>query len=342
VESVDELAACLPQHGGSLASPACDLALNSTDDEFWLSAQPNGYLHTGLFNEWNISSRVSEYSVLAETPEDFSATVKFAADHNLRLVVKGTGHDWYGRSAAAGSLLLWTHLRKNITWHDSFVPEGCDNATTPAVPAVTVQSGVQFMDLYPDAWNHGKIVMGGTCDSVGVGGCWTAGCFGLFTKKFGAGALNILEATVVVADGSVLKASKCSYPDLFASIRGGGGGVAAVVVDFVARSHPAPRWTAAGGFFGTAGTYAECVRLAARVLKTSADMAISVSASASTSPSGNNVTSIGDVCDNGGLDWACGPQGGTPSMTCGACVVRVFVSPRHASIHNMNENSARV
>lgn len=84
---------------------------------------------------------ISEYSVLAETEQDFSATVKFASDHNLRLVVKATGHDWYGRSTAAGSLLLWTHKRKNITWHDSFVAEGC--ATSTAVPAVTVQSGVQ-------------------------------------------------------------------------------------------------------------------------------------------------------------------------------------------------------
>lgn len=183
-----------------------------------------------LPRRWNISydsvhGGFSEYSVLAETPEDFSATVKFASDHNLRLVVKGTGHDWcawwmcwlhsywrmcdterrrwlhcdgsvvvvvvvflvveggmgvpvlllvvvvvkllhctnphahvdsrghlsharhnrYGRSTAAGSLLLWTHLRKNITYHDSFVAEGCDAST--AVPAATIESGVQFMDL---------------------------------------------------------------------------------------------------------------------------------------------------------------------------------------------------
>ena len=25
--------------------------------------------------------------------------------------------------------------------------------------------------------------MGGTCDSVGVGGCWLGGCYGPFTKK---------------------------------------------------------------------------------------------------------------------------------------------------------------
>ena len=59
-KSVDELSACLPQFGGSAAAAECEQALNSTDDEFWLSAQPNGYQHTGLFNEWNISSDLSE------------------------------------------------------------------------------------------------------------------------------------------------------------------------------------------------------------------------------------------------------------------------------------------
>ena len=190
-KSVDELASCISSLGGNIKSAACDAALNSTDDEFWLTARPNGYLHTGLFNEWNISNDLSEYSVLAETEADFQATVRFALDHNLRLVVKNTGHDWYGRSTAAGSLLLWTHLRNETVWHDSFVAEGCDAAS--AVPAVTVGPGVQFNDLYPNAHAHGKVVMGGGCDSVGVAGCWMAGCFGPFTKRFGSGAVNILQ-----------------------------------------------------------------------------------------------------------------------------------------------------
>lgn len=184
-KSVDELAVCVPSKGGDVASAKCAAALGQTDDEFWLADRPNGFQHTGLFNAWNISDDLSEYSVLAETEADFAATIKFAHDHNLRLVVKATGHDWFGRSTAAGSLLLWTHLRKNITWHESFVAEGC--AAGSATSAATVQSGVQFIDLYPDAHEQGKIVMGGTCDSVGVAGCWMAGCYGPFTRRFGNG-----------------------------------------------------------------------------------------------------------------------------------------------------------
>ena len=143
-----------------------------------------------------LATAKSEYAVRAETEADFQAAVSFAAANDLRLVVKATGHDWYGRSTAGGSLLLWTHLRKNITWHDAFVPTG---SADEGVPAVTVQSGVQFSDLYPaaqaqpypgDPLGRRTILMGGGCDSVGVGGCWLGGCYNVFTKKFGDGAVR--------------------------------------------------------------------------------------------------------------------------------------------------------
>jgi hypothetical protein len=192
-KSVDELSSCLGPAGTEKTS-ACWRQLNRTDDEFWIADQPNGYQHTGLWgsehsrgpeNEgksWN-TSVLSAYTVLAETETDFQQTVRFAAKHNLRLVVKATGHDWYGRSYAPGSLVLWTHKRKKISFHNAFVAVG--SATAEGVPAVTVESGVQFSDIYPaaqatpypnDPKGHKSIVMGGTCDSVGVGGCWLGGC----------------------------------------------------------------------------------------------------------------------------------------------------------------------
>lgn len=108
----------------------------------------NGYQHTGLYGTWNISNQLSAFSVRAESEADIQATVAFAAEHNLRLVVKNTGHDWFGRSAGAGSLLLWTHNLKSVHFHDEFTPVG---STDPGVPAVTVGAGVQFADVYPAA-----------------------------------------------------------------------------------------------------------------------------------------------------------------------------------------------
>ena len=103
----------------------------------------------------------------AETEADVAAGVAFAARHNMRVAVKGTGHDWFGRSGShpdlEGSLLIWTHRLKKMTWHDDepaaagFVAAGC--APGSAVPhALTVQAGIQFADMYPAAEKRGRLV----------------------------------------------------------------------------------------------------------------------------------------------------------------------------------------
>ena len=56
------------------------------------------------------------------------------------------------------------------------------------------ESLAQFKELYPQAFARGRIVMGGTCDSVGMAGCLLAGCYGPFTKLFGNAAVNLVEA----------------------------------------------------------------------------------------------------------------------------------------------------
>jgi len=166
VEAIDPLSPC----SLNTTSSNCDSVLVQSDNEFFLSDQPAGYLHTGLFGIWNISTRLPTYVVLAESAQDISEAVKFAFIYNLRIVVKNTGHDWFTRSSAPGSLLIWTHLLKNISFGTYF---NCNE--THGIPSVTIGSGVQFNDLYPAAQEHNLTVVGGTCDSVGAAGCWLGG-----------------------------------------------------------------------------------------------------------------------------------------------------------------------
>eukprot|EP01052_Picozoa_sp_SAG31_P027871 SAG31_NODE_2644_length_5315_cov_7.392063_4_plen_65_part_00 len=48
---------------------------------------------------------------------------------------------------------------------------------------MTLEAGLQFADFYPEAERRGRLVNGGTCTSVGVGGCTLGGCFGPFSQK---------------------------------------------------------------------------------------------------------------------------------------------------------------
>lgn len=87
----DPLEPCLVD----LTSLACSQVLNATDNEFAVSSVPDGFLRTGLFGTWNLSSVQSSYAVLAESEADVSAAVAFATQYNLRVTVKGTGHGAY-------------------------------------------------------------------------------------------------------------------------------------------------------------------------------------------------------------------------------------------------------
>ena len=84
-----------------------------------------------------------------------------------------------------------------------------------------------------------QYVQGGGCTSVGVVGWHIGGGFGHWSKKFGTGPANMLEARVVTADGQVVVASEFQNEDLFFALRGGGFGFG-VVVSLTVRTHPLP------------------------------------------------------------------------------------------------------
>ena len=105
----------------------------------------------------------------------------------------------------------------------------------------------QFSDLYPACLERKLTVMGGTCASVGVGGCWLGGCYGTFSNVHGSAASNVLSARVVLADGSLVTANATENPDLYWSLKGGGGGLGGVVTEWTARTYPAPTHTVRAG-----------------------------------------------------------------------------------------------
>ena len=196
----------------------------------------------GWVDAWE--AQPSVYAVAAEMRGDVVAAVNFARDNNLRLVVKGGGHSYLGRSNAPNSLLIWTRHMNAITLHDDFVAQGCA-ARQPPQPAVSVGAGAIWMHTYNQVTTKGgRYVQGGGCGTVGVAGLVQAGGFGSFSKNFGTAAAGLLEAEIVTADGEVRIVNACTNPDLFWGLKGGGGGSLGVVTRLTLKTHELP------SFFG--------------------------------------------------------------------------------------------
>ena len=219
--------------------------LENMKNPFFLEEQPGTTHTTGWIDAFD--SAVSPRAIAAENAQDIAAAVDFARKHDLKLVVKGTGHDYLGRSSAPNSLLVWTHKMRDITVHDDFVPAGGNGE---GVPAVTAAAGSRWLETYDAVTNHsGRYVQGGGCTSVGACGGFILGSgFGALSKRFGTGAGNMLEAEIVTADGEVLVVNEHQHPDLFWALRGGGGGTFGIVTRLTLRTHELPKTL--GGFMG--------------------------------------------------------------------------------------------
>lgn len=196
-----------PCHDPNYDEAACEVVKAQWFDPFWRANQTGAMQDPvwespdcGISSPRNVTCKqgfVPTYAVVAHEASDVSKAVAFAGQHNLRLVVKNTGHDYLGRSSAAGSLSIWLHQLKGMNFTDSFTAAGCSGRTS-GVPAVTLGAAEQWLDVYQAANERNITIVGGAARSVGAAGGWVqggghgllGGLYGLaqqFTRKYPQG-----------------------------------------------------------------------------------------------------------------------------------------------------------
>ena len=176
---------------------------------------------------------------------DIIAAVNFGREHNLLIAIRGGGHSGPGLASCDDGLVIDLSMMKGVR-------------VDPARAIVRVEPGCTSGDVDHATHVFGLAVPFGIVASTGVAGLTLGGGTGYLTRKYGLTIDNLLEADVVLADGSFVTASKNDHPDLFWALRGGGGNFG-VVTSFLFRAHPV-KMVFAGPIFWDAAQAREIMR----------------------------------------------------------------------------------
>lgn len=166
-----------------------------------------------------------------------AAALKFSNSTGVPLVIKNSGHDYKGRSAAPNTLALWTHnIQPAIKLKRGFVPDGC---SAPAGDTVTFGAGQGFAGVYEFAEANNITVVGGSSRTVGPAGGWiSGGGHGALSNTLGLGVDNVMQIRTVLPNGTYVTANRCQNQELFFALRGGGGSTFGVNMEMTTRAHP--------------------------------------------------------------------------------------------------------
>jgi FAD/FMN-containing dehydrogenase len=155
---------------------------------------------------------------------DVSAAVRFANERGLRIAIRSGGHNGGGLGSVDDGLVIDLSPMNDVVVEEQ-------------AKLARVGGGTLLKDLVETTHQYGLTVPVGIIGTTGVGGLTLGGGVGHLTRSFGLTIDNMVAATVVLADGSVVQCDTERDADLFWALRGGGGNFG-VVTQFSFRCHP--------------------------------------------------------------------------------------------------------
>jgi hypothetical protein len=147
--------------------------------------------------------------IMAKTEKDIKWALKKAQELKIPFSLKNGGHDHTGASLSDGFIINVSGINEiHIDPNYEFVEIGC---------------GVLLGQLDLELANKGCAwVPHGTCANVSALGLSLSAGIGALTRKYGLTIDHLQEATIILANGSTIKANKDENDDLFWFLRGCG------------------------------------------------------------------------------------------------------------------------
>jgi FAD/FMN-containing dehydrogenase len=167
---------------------------------------------------WNMSFQQRPGVIVqAVTVADVVEAVRYAGSNGLAVAVQATGHGVTTPSDDE-TLLILTRGLKGV-------------AIDPDPRVATVGGGETWTPVLDAAQDVGLAPLLGSTPHSGAVGYTLGGGFGWLGRRYGLAADHVRSFTVVLADGSVVRTSGDSEPELFWALKGAGSGSLGVVVE---------------------------------------------------------------------------------------------------------------
>ena len=152
--------------------------------------------------------------VACRSAGDVARALAYAAATGDRVVPRGGGHCFAGRSTTDGIVLDLSAL---------------DGVALTGGRVATIGAGARLGQVYQALAARGRTLPAGCGPTVGIAGLTLGGGIGLLGREHGLTCDHLLGAQVVLTGGTVVDCDHDHEPELFWALRGAGGGQFGVV-----------------------------------------------------------------------------------------------------------------
>lgn len=159
-----------------------------------------------------------------QSAADVAATLKFAAQHDTPVSIRGGGHNVAGHAVGEGGIMIDLGGMRSV-------------AVDVEAQTARVAGGATWGDVDAATQAHGLATPGGLISDTGVAGLTLSGGIGWLRSRYGLCIDNVLGVEIVTADGEIRRADAQQNPDLYWAVRGGGGNFG-VITEFEFKLYP--------------------------------------------------------------------------------------------------------